>query len=143
MYDCNSRQGFDMTKLQVLSGLNGIVKRRHIFFHPIRSCNFVGALMCDQRISRARKVAFVVVTLTVVALMLFPSLVEETFLSAILPILGTILGIPLDLSFNWAALALLSVTLLRIFPSEVVDEHYSTYILLKPVIEAQAKLVTQ
>jgi hypothetical protein len=41
-----------------------------------------------------------------------------------LPLVGTVLGIPLDAGFDWIALSLVSINLLRIFPADIVSEHY-------------------
>jgi hypothetical protein len=122
--------------------LNYIVKRRQVFFHPVRSLNFMNALLRDSRIHVAKKVMFVLATMALIVMLVFPGLLEETFLSAILPVLGTILGIPLDVGLNWLSFALVSVHLFRLFPAEIVSEHYNAHILLQKdvaLIEADSK----
>jgi hypothetical protein len=58
------------------------------------------------------------------AFLFFPDLFSETFLTFVLPAIGTVLGIPLDAGFDWIAFAMVSISLLRYFPSEIVSEHY-------------------
>lgn len=99
-------------------------KRRDIFFHAIKTSRLVGALSKDRRIPVIRKVCFFGIILALILILLFPDAIDETILSVALPFVGTILGIPLDAGFDWIALALVSVSLLRIFPAEVVSEHY-------------------
>lgn len=120
--------------------LKAIARRKEIFFHPVRSVCFVKALLKDPRIHASRKVAFIGLIVLMLAMLFFPDVIEESILSAILPVLGSILGVPLDLSLNWTSFALLSVTLLRVFPSEIVNEHYATYILARPALAGE-KLV--
>jgi len=57
-------------------------------------------------------------------ILLFPDAINEVVLSTILPLAGTVLGIPLDAGFDWVAFSMVVVTLLRFFPAELVAEHY-------------------
>ena len=41
-----------------------------------------------------------------------------------LPLVGTVLGVPIDAGFDWVAFALVSISLLRFFPAPLVAEHY-------------------
>lgn len=99
-------------------------KRRDIFFHFIKTGRLVTALSKDRRISIIRKVFFFGIILALLAILLFPDALDELVLSFALPLVGTVLGIPLDAGFDWIAFALASVSLLRIFPAEIVAEHY-------------------
>ena len=99
-------------------------KRRDIFFHFIKTGRLIGALFTDRRVSLIRKVSFFVIILAFLAILLFPDALDEIGLSVVLPVVGTVLGIPLDAGFDWIAFALVSVSLLRIFPAEIVSEHY-------------------
>ena len=99
-------------------------KRRDIFFHFIKTGRLIGALTKDRRVSIARKVFFFAIILVLLAILAFPDALDEIGLSVIMPFVGTVLGIPLDAGFDWIALALFSVSLLRIFPAEIVSEHY-------------------
>ena len=97
-------------------------KSLHLLFHLIKTAKLVGALLRDRRISFMSKAVFVLITAALILVLLFPDV--EIGLSFILPIVGTILGVPLDVGLDWVALALLLPNLLRFFPAEVVAEHY-------------------
>jgi hypothetical protein len=99
-------------------------RRRDVFFHAIKTSKVIGALLRDRRISIMRKVLFVSAVLGLLILLLFPDIIDEAILSVILPFIGTLLGIPLDIGFDWIAFAFIIVSLLRIFPGEIVGEHY-------------------
>ena len=81
--------------------------------------------MGDRRVPVVRKVLFVGSIAALAVFLFFPDFFSETFLSVVLPIVGTVLGIPIDAGFDWIAFAMVSVSLLRYFPSEIVSEHYS------------------
>ena len=46
-------------------------------------------------------------------------------MSVVLPIVGTVLGVPVDAGMDWIAFALLAVNLLKFFPAEMVGEYYT------------------
>jgi hypothetical protein len=62
--------------------------------------------------------------LFVLVLLLFPDALGEVFLSAVLPLVGTVLGVPIDAGFDWVVFAMVLVSLLKVFPVELVSEHY-------------------
>jgi|SRR6185312_354570 len=99
-------------------------RRRDIFFHFIKTGRLIGALSKDRRVSIVRKVLFFVIILAFLAILAFPDAIDEIGLSFALPLVGTVLGVPLDAGFDWITFALISVSLLRIFPAEIVSEHY-------------------
>ena len=99
-------------------------RRRDIFFHFVKTGKLVGALFKDRRVSLARKISFCILILFLLAILAFPDTFDEIGLSVVLPLIGTVLGIPLDAGIDWVAFALLSVSLLRVFPAEIVSEHY-------------------
>jgi len=82
------------------------------------------ALFKDRRVSTIRKALFIVAAAALLAVLFFPDLIDETVLSVALPVVGTVLGVPLDAGLDWLAFALLGTNLLRIFPPEIVAEHY-------------------
>ncbi len=116
-----------------LLAIGEMVKRRHVLLHPVRSINFVGGLMRDPRIELPRKVVFTLLVSTMLVLLLFPDILEEGILTSIFPVLGTLLGIPLGAGLDWAAFAMLSVYLLRLFPADIVNEHYLVHVLNKSI----------
>lgn len=100
-------------------------KRLDIFLHGFKTVKLIKALMIDRRVSVFKKVLFVGSIAAIVAILLFPDAINETILSTVLPLVGTILGVPLDAGFDWIAFTLVAVNLLRYFPAEIVSEHYS------------------
>ncbi len=100
-------------------------KRLDVLFHAGKTLKLIKVLLFDRRVPVIRKALFLGSIAALLVVLLFPDAINETILSTVLPIVGTILGIPLDAGFDWVAFALVGVTLLRYFPAEIVDEHYS------------------
>src|SRR4051794_24419044 len=88
------------------------MRRRDAFFHVIKTGKLVSGLARDKRISLARKGLFFGAFGSFLVLLLFPDLLGEAFLSLILPLVGTVLGVPLDIGFDWLAFAPVIVGLL-------------------------------
>ena len=101
-------------------------KRFDIFLHGFKTTKLVGRLLKDRRVPVTRKLLFLGSVTGLLVVLLFPDVISETFLSVILPAVGTVLGIPIDAGMDWIAFALLLVNLLRFFPEDVVAEHYKT-----------------
>jgi hypothetical protein len=99
-------------------------RRMEIFFHLARTWKLIGALMTDRRVPIWRKALFFGSTGGLLFILLFPDALNEVVMSTVLPLVGTVIGIPLDAGFDWLAFALAVVTLLRFFPAELVAEHY-------------------
>lgn len=99
-------------------------KRHELFFHGVKTFKLVGSLVKDPRIPFTRKVLFFGAIAALVVVMFFPDLLSEFVLSTVLPVVGTVTGIPLDAGMDWLAFAFVVVNLFRFFPSEVVSEHY-------------------
>jgi uncharacterized membrane protein len=99
-------------------------KRRDIFLHGIKTFRLLGTLLREPRIPIMRKILFLGSVGALVAILFFPDFFSETILSVVLPLIGTVLGVPLDAGVDWIAFSLLVVSLLRFFPAEIVSEHY-------------------
>jgi hypothetical protein len=99
-------------------------KRLDMLFHAGKSLKLVGSLMTDPRIAFWRKGLFFGAIALLLALLFFPDVFGEFVMSSILPLVGTVLGVPLDAGFDWLSFALVVVSLLRLFPPELVSEHY-------------------
>ncbi len=98
--------------------------RFEVFFHLIKTGKLIGSLLIDRRVSIIRKLLFVLSVGIFVIVLFFPDAIGEVALSALLPLVGTVLGVPIDAGFDWIAFALTVVSLLRFFPPEMVSEHY-------------------
>ena len=99
-------------------------KRRDIFLHVVKTWRLIGALMTDRRVPLWRKMLFFGSIAGLLIILLFPDALNEAVLSTILPLAGTVLGVPLDAGFDWIAFAFAVVTLFHLFPAELVAEHY-------------------
>ncbi len=99
-------------------------KRLDIFFHIFKTFRLVGALLFDRRVPLIRKFAFLGAIVFLLVLLFFPDLLGEVVLSTVLPVVGTVLGVPIDAGMDWIAFALLIVNFLHFFPDDVVSEHY-------------------
>lgn len=99
-------------------------RRSDIFLHAFKTLKLIGALVTDRRVPLWSKLLFVSAIVGLLALLLFPDVLNEAVLSAILPLVGTLLGLPLDAGFDWLAFVLALVSLLHVFPAPLVAEHY-------------------
>ena len=99
-------------------------RRRDIFLHAGKTFKLIGGLMTDRRVSLWRKLLFVGSVGGLLLLLFFPDLFGEAVLSTVLPIVGTVAGVPIDAGFDWMAFALVAVNLLKFFPAELVAEYY-------------------
>jgi len=99
-------------------------RRMEIFLHITKTWKLIGALITDRRVPFWRKAFFFGSTGGLLFILLFPDALNEVVMNTVLPLAGTVLGIPLDAGFDWLAFALAVVTLLRFFPAELVAEHY-------------------
>jgi hypothetical protein len=98
--------------------------RLEIFFHLFKTGRLIKALLFDRRVPLWRKAFFFSAIGGLLFLLLFPDLLSETITSTVLPLAGTMLGVPLDAGFDWLAFAIAVVTLFQFFPPELVAEHY-------------------
>jgi hypothetical protein len=101
-------------------------KRFDIFLHGFKTTKLIGSLLKDRRVPVTRKILFLGSIAVLLVILIFPDAVSETFLSVILPVLGTVLGVPIDAGMDWIAFALLIVNFLHFFPEDLVAEHYKS-----------------
>lgn len=96
--------------------------RLELFLHGIKTFKLIRALMTDSRVSRGRKSLFVGGFVGLLALLVLP--VSEVVLNFVMPVIGALIGIPIDTGLDWTVFALLVVHLIRFFPAVIVSEHY-------------------
>jgi hypothetical protein len=97
-------------------------RMRDIFFHLIKSAKLMGRLFTDRRIGLGRKALFSGSVITLGLILLFPD--TEIVMGFIFPIIGAVLGVPVDAGIDWLVFSMALLKLLRIFPNEIVSEHY-------------------
>src|SRR5258708_12094784 len=74
-------------------------RRIDVFLHGIKTFKLIGALMADGRVALWRKAFFFGSIASLLVILLFPDAINEFVLTAILPLVGTVLGLPLDAGF--------------------------------------------
>ena len=99
-------------------------RRFTLFVHGIKTFKLIGALVKDRRVPMVRKILFFGSILFVLVLLLFPDVLGDALLGVIMPVVGIVLGVPIDAGFVWVVLAMVLVSLLRVFPAGLVSEHY-------------------
>jgi hypothetical protein len=109
---------------QDFKGKRSRPKRLDIFFHLTKTFKLIGSLLADRRIPLWRKALFFGSIAGLLIILLFPDVLGEAIMSTVLPLAGTVIGIPIDAGFDWLAFAMAIITLLRFFPAELVAEHY-------------------
>jgi hypothetical protein len=99
-------------------------KRSDLVFHAVKTSKLVGAVMVDKRVPVIRKVAYIGIIGAMLVVLLFPEMFGDivTALTPFLPL--DLLGIPAEGAFDWVAFAVASFSLLKLFPAEIVGEHY-------------------
>ena len=109
---------------QAIYGKRSRPRRLDIFFHLGKTFRLIGELLTDRRIPLWRKALFFSSIGGLLVILLFPDVLGEFVMGTVIPLAGTVIGIPIDAGFDWVAFALAIVTLLRFFPADLVAEHY-------------------
>jgi hypothetical protein len=97
----------------------------HSIVHLPRVFKVAGNVLKDARVSMGSKLMFV----TGIAALLLALLAPETFVDVIVAIPGAtavldLVGIPLEAAGDWIAIGLAAFNLMKMFPQDVVNEHY-------------------
>jgi hypothetical protein len=94
--------------------------------HLPRTLKIAGHVLKDERVNIMPKIMFVGGIVALLAALLTPEAFAE--LVNLIPGLGQLLGvleIPVDGAVDWIALAFAALNLMRLFPQDVVNEHYN------------------
>ena len=109
----------------------GITQRRlsqiALLLHARKTIGLAGAVLQDVRVHWFHKALYLVAVMTLLLAVLFPETLADTLAFIGLPGLGgvlDVLGLPADAAIDWVAFAVATYNLLRIFPSDIVGEHY-------------------
>jgi hypothetical protein len=104
----------------------GNVKPASLLFHLGKTSALVSAIMQDARVHWLPKFFFFGALGALLLALLFPESAAEIFGLGI-PGVGwalDALGLPVDATIDWAVLGVAAFNLLKLFPKEVVGEHY-------------------
>jgi len=96
-----------------------------LLFHVGKTFRLASAILADGRVSIFRKIFFITAILGLVLLVLLPADLTSAVVESIVPFVGPALGLPVDATIDWVAIALVSYNLMRVFPTEIVSEHYA------------------
>jgi hypothetical protein len=97
-----------------------------MLFHMVRTFSLAGSLLADPRIHPSRKSLFVGILGVLVAAVLGVEGVTEV-VTNLLPVVGQFIGLgelPADAALDWVLVVVAAFNLLRLFPKEIVGEHY-------------------
>lgn len=102
------------------------VRQASLLFHLGKTAALITAIMKDVRVHWLPKLVFFGVLGASLLALLFPESAAE-LLGLGVPGIGwafDALGIPVDATLDWAVLGVAAFNLLKLFPKEVVGEHY-------------------
>src|SRR5579884_872128 len=94
-----------------------------LLIHVGKTARLAGALMGDRRISIFRKLFFIATILVMIVVLLAGDTASE-LVSNVMRLVGPVLDIPADATLDWVLLATASYNLLKVFPPQIVSEHY-------------------
>ena|ERR1051326_1428507 len=99
-------------------------RRRDLVFHLPKTIRLVGTILWDGRVSLLRKGAFLGGIGLLLVLLFVPELVADgaTLLSPLFSLIGV--ELPAEGAMDWLAFTLASFSLLKVFPTEILGEHY-------------------
>jgi hypothetical protein len=100
-----------------------------MLFHVFKSMSLAVSLLVDPRVHPARKAVFIMVLGALIAAAVGVEGIGEavTQLLNVVPGLGVFVGageIPVDVTVDWVLVAAALFNLMRLFPREIVGEHY-------------------
>jgi hypothetical protein len=103
---------------------HGQPKRTDLVFHLFKTGKLVAALLSDQRVHIVRKAGYLGILGLILLIPVLPEVAGQiiTVLSPLLP--AEIVELPLDGTIDWVTFAVASFSLLKLFPKEIVGEHY-------------------
>lgn len=94
-----------------------------MIFNLPKTFSLVGAVFRDARVHWLPKIVFTLSLAVLLVALIFPDVGIE-LLSLVGGPIGAVLGIPIDGGLDWIVLGTAAFNLFRLFPSQVVDEHY-------------------
>ena len=102
-------------------------KQLSLLFHFRKTFSLVGAVLQDERVHWLPKTVFLSCIGALLLAVVAPEAMADLVAAIGLPGLGLgldVLGLPVDATIDWAAFAVAAFNLLRLFPAEIVGEHY-------------------
>lgn len=94
-----------------------------LLLHMRKTAMLINAVLHDARVHWLPKSLFVG-TLSALVLALLGGDVVGEFVSNVFPVVGPVLGLPADAGLDWVAFSVAAFNLLKLFPVDIVGEHY-------------------
>lgn len=97
-----------------------------MLFHMAKTFALTGSLLADERVHPARKAVFVTIMGVLIAAVLGVDAAGEV-VTNLFPIVGQFVGLgelPVDAVVDWVFVSVAAFNLLKLFPTELVGEHY-------------------
>lgn len=101
---------------------NNLPKRADLILHLFSTSKLVAAILTDRRVHVVRKAAYLGVIGLLGAILIFPEALAEV--ATLFTVVFPFLEIPVDASIDWVTFAVATFSLLKLFPKEIVGEHY-------------------
>jgi hypothetical protein len=92
--------------------------------HPGKTVRLITALFRDPHVSLIRKLLFVLPLLLLFVALLVPDTLIGGLVSAVVPVVGPLVGIPGDAALDWIALGVAGIGLLHLFPTMILNGQY-------------------
>jgi hypothetical protein len=102
------------------------VRPTSLLFHLGKTTALVNAIMRDARVHWLPKLFFFGALCALLVALLFPETIADVS-GVFAPVVGwafDAVGIPAEATLDWAVLGVAAFNLLKLFPREVVGEHY-------------------
>jgi hypothetical protein len=99
-------------------------KKSDLIFHLFKTVKLVGAVLKDKRVAVLRKIVYLGAIGCLLAAVLFPETVGDLFSAIFPPLLG--IELPAEGAVDWLFFALATFSLLKLFPKDIVGEHYES-----------------
>lgn len=92
--------------------------------HIPKTIKLTGSVLSDPRVHWVQKFAFVGSIGALLLALFFPEMIADIFGGAFTAGLFDMVGIPAEAGIDWTVFAIAAFNLLKVFPADVVGEHY-------------------
>lgn len=103
---------------------NGGANPLSMIFHWRKTIGLTNAVLRDSRVHWLPKFAFVGAIGALLMALFFPEAAADILAFAPTLGIGDALGVPVEAGIDWVAFSVAAFNLLKLFPAEVVGEHY-------------------
>lgn len=94
-----------------------------LLLHIHKTYALIRAVLADTRVRWLPKATFLT-CIGAMLLMLLGGDLMAGVAESIVPFIGPVVGLPVDASLDWVAFSVIAFNLLKLFPTEIVGEHY-------------------